>query len=175
MIHAKVLCVDGLWAVVGSTNFDNRSFGINDEVNLAVSDSAFAERLERDMSADLAESRSISLDEWRTPAGWRRSAHRNCWGGSLSGSRRADVTRLRVATYNIHKCRGFDRRTSPDRINTVIEELQAEILRLQEVVDAPEGPRCGSSIRPERSQGPSLNIPGASEATALFAAVTTET
>jgi cardiolipin synthase len=65
MIHAKVLCVDGLWAVVGSTNFDNRSFGINDEVNLAVCDSTFAERLERDMSADLAESRSVSLDEWR--------------------------------------------------------------------------------------------------------------
>jgi cardiolipin synthase len=65
MIHAKVLCVDGLWAVVGSTNFDNRSFGINDEVNLAVCDSAFAERLERDMSGDLAESRRVSLDEWR--------------------------------------------------------------------------------------------------------------
>jgi cardiolipin synthase A/B len=65
MIHAKVLCIDELWAVVGSTNFDNRSFGINDEVNLAVCDPAFAERLERDMSGDLAESRRISLDEWR--------------------------------------------------------------------------------------------------------------
>ncbi len=65
MIHAKVLCVDGLWAVVGSTNFDNRSFGINDEVNLAVCDSTFTERLEQDMSGDLAESRSVSLDEWR--------------------------------------------------------------------------------------------------------------
>jgi len=53
----------------------------------------------------------------------------------------ADMTRFRVATYNIHKCRGFDRRTSPDRINAVIAELQAEILCLQEVVDAPEGPR----------------------------------
>jgi cardiolipin synthase len=66
MIHAKVLCVDGLWGVVGSTNFDNRSFGINDEVNLAVCDSAFAERLERDMSGDLEQSRRISLEEWRT-------------------------------------------------------------------------------------------------------------
>lgn len=51
------------------------------------------------------------------------------------------ATRFRVATYNIHKCQGFDRRTSPDRINAVIEELQAEILCLQEVVDAPGGPR----------------------------------
>ncbi len=65
MIHAKVLCIDELWAVVGSTNFDNRSFGINDEVNLAVCDPAFARRLEQDMSRDVAESRSVSFDEWR--------------------------------------------------------------------------------------------------------------
>ncbi len=66
MIHAKVLCVDGLWGVVGSTNFDNRSFGINDEVNLAVCDAAFAERLDQDMSGDVAQSRQVSLEEWRT-------------------------------------------------------------------------------------------------------------
>jgi cardiolipin synthase A/B len=65
MIHAKVLCVDGLWAVVGSTNFDNRSFGINDEVNLAVCDPAFATRLEQDMAGDLEQSRRVSLEEWR--------------------------------------------------------------------------------------------------------------
>ena len=57
------------------------------------------------------------------------------------------VFRFRVATYNIHKCRGFDRRTSPDRINAVIEELQAEIVCLQEVVDAPEGPRIFDQAR----------------------------
>ncbi len=64
MIHAKVMCVDGLWAVVGSTNFDNRSFGINDEVNLAVCDANFAGQLERDTSLDLLESRRVSLEEW---------------------------------------------------------------------------------------------------------------
>jgi cardiolipin synthase len=65
MIHAKILCIDHLWSVVGSTNFDNRSFGINDEVNLAIRDSAVAARLERDMANDLNESRQISLDDWR--------------------------------------------------------------------------------------------------------------
>ena len=65
MIHVKMLCVDGLWTVVGSTNFDNRSFGINDEVNLAVRDAAFSERLERDMANDLRQSRRISLEDWR--------------------------------------------------------------------------------------------------------------
>jgi cardiolipin synthase len=64
MIHAKVLVVDGSWAVVGSTNFDNRSFGINDEVNLAVRDADFAARLECDMDHDLTESRSVSLEDW---------------------------------------------------------------------------------------------------------------
>ncbi len=59
----------------------------------------------------------------------------------------ADVTRFRVATYNIHKCRGFDRKTSPDRINAVIEELQADVLCLQEVVDAPQGPRIFDQAR----------------------------
>jgi cardiolipin synthase A/B len=64
MIHAKVMVVDELWAVVGSTNFDNRSFGINDEVNLAVCDRTVAARLERDMAHDLTESRRVSLHEW---------------------------------------------------------------------------------------------------------------
>ena len=65
MIHAKVFIVDRLWCVVGSTNFDNRSFGLNDEVNLAVLDPHLAELLERDFAADLALSRAITLDEWR--------------------------------------------------------------------------------------------------------------
>jgi cardiolipin synthase A/B len=65
MIHAKVLVVDELWTVVGSTNFDNRSFGLNDEVNLAVRDVALAKRMESDLAHDLLESRRITLDEWR--------------------------------------------------------------------------------------------------------------
>ncbi len=65
MIHAKILCIDRLWSVVGSTNFDNRSFGINDEVNLAIKDPAVALRLENDMADDLSDSRQISLDDWR--------------------------------------------------------------------------------------------------------------
>jgi cardiolipin synthase A/B len=65
MIHAKVLVVDSLWAVVGSTNFDNRSFGINDEVNLAMCDAAIAGRLEADMSDDLLQSCRVSLEAWK--------------------------------------------------------------------------------------------------------------
>src|SRR5437588_9627484 len=47
--------------------------------------------------------------------------------------------RIRVATYNIHKCRGLDRRTSPERIAAVIIELEADVVALQEVLDVQNG------------------------------------
>ena len=65
MIHAKVLIIDSLWSVVGSTNFDNRSFGINDEVNLAASAPQLAVRLEEDFRSDLASSCQITLQDWK--------------------------------------------------------------------------------------------------------------
>jgi endonuclease/exonuclease/phosphatase family metal-dependent hydrolase len=49
------------------------------------------------------------------------------------------TTRIRVATYNIHKCRGLDRRTSPERIAAVIIELEADVVALQEVLDVQNG------------------------------------
>jgi cardiolipin synthase len=65
MIHTKSLVVDGLWSVVGSTNFDSRSFGLNDEVNLAARDEGLAARLEEDFARDLAASRDITYKVWR--------------------------------------------------------------------------------------------------------------
>ena len=38
MMHAKAMVVDGVWSMVGSANFDNRSLELNDEMNVAVSD-----------------------------------------------------------------------------------------------------------------------------------------
>lgn len=64
MIHAKILIIDGTWAVVGSTNFDNRSFGINDEVNLAALDPILAGRLEADFQRDLVQSRRVTYEAW---------------------------------------------------------------------------------------------------------------
>jgi cardiolipin synthase A/B len=65
MMHAKILIIDGIWSVVGSTNFDSRSFGINDEVNMAVLDQGFANRLTRDFEADLQQSRLITYEQWK--------------------------------------------------------------------------------------------------------------
>jgi len=49
------------------------------------------------------------------------------------------TTRIRVATYNIHKSRGLDRRTSPERIAAVIIELDPDVIALQEVLDVQNG------------------------------------
>jgi cardiolipin synthase len=65
MIHAKILVVDGAWSVVGSTNFDHRSFGLNDEVNLAAYGPELAARLEEDFARDLAFSRNVTYGNWR--------------------------------------------------------------------------------------------------------------
>jgi cardiolipin synthase len=65
MIHAKILIVDGKWSVVGSTNMDNRSFQLNDEVNLAAFDGEMSRRLTEDFMNDLQSSRSITYDEWK--------------------------------------------------------------------------------------------------------------
>jgi endonuclease/exonuclease/phosphatase family metal-dependent hydrolase len=47
--------------------------------------------------------------------------------------------RIRVATYNIHKCRGLDRRTNPERIGKIIAELNADVVAIQEILDVRDG------------------------------------
>jgi len=64
MFHCKVLVVDGLWVSVGSTNFDTRSFDLNDEANLNVLDADFARRQLEIFEADLARSRAVTLAQW---------------------------------------------------------------------------------------------------------------
>ena len=64
MFHCKVLVVDGIWSSVGSTNFDNRSFRLNDEANLNIYSRAFAERQLALFSNDLKRSRRVTFEEW---------------------------------------------------------------------------------------------------------------
>lgn len=70
MIHAKLMTVDQQWCVVGSTNFDHRSFGLNDEVNLVVLDRDLAAVIESDFDEDLRQSRPLTLAALR-----RRGLH----------------------------------------------------------------------------------------------------
>jgi cardiolipin synthase len=79
MVHAKILLVDRAWSVVGSTNFDNRSFGLNDEVNLAVCDSQFAARLEEDFEKDLADASEVRLEDWKRRSVFERGPELLGW------------------------------------------------------------------------------------------------
>jgi cardiolipin synthase len=64
MYHCKVMVVDDVWTTVGSTNFDSRSFSVNDEANLNVYDRGFALQQARIFEQDLKHSRRITLEEW---------------------------------------------------------------------------------------------------------------
>ena len=74
MYHCKVMIVDDLWVSVGSTNFDNRSFRINDEANLNIRDEAFAKRQAEKFEADKAKSRRYTLEDWQARGALGRAA-----------------------------------------------------------------------------------------------------
>lgn len=65
MYHRKGLIIDERFVSVGSTNFDPRSFGLNDEANLNVYDVAFAEQQAASFEADLRRSRPVTYEAWR--------------------------------------------------------------------------------------------------------------
>jgi cardiolipin synthase len=69
MFHCKMMLVDSRLASVGSTNFDNRSFRLNDEANLNVYDPAFVQEQEVVFEADLKKSRRIGYEEWKNRPG----------------------------------------------------------------------------------------------------------
>jgi cardiolipin synthase len=66
MFHVKSMVVDGKWAVFGSTNFDHRSFSINDELNMATNDPDVIAHFREDFARDLTDCGEITYHEWRT-------------------------------------------------------------------------------------------------------------
>ena len=79
MTHVKSLTVDGVWALIGTTNVDNRSFEHNDEVNLAFRERAVTERLRRDFEADIAASDEITLETWYARSPFEKLVGPVCW------------------------------------------------------------------------------------------------
>jgi cardiolipin synthase len=65
-MHAKTIVVDGVWATIGSTNFDNRSFALNQEINLTVYDRGIAQSLEQIFADDLKYSERITYEKWQS-------------------------------------------------------------------------------------------------------------
>lgn len=66
MFHTKVMVVDGLMTSVGSTNFDARSFSLNDEANLNIYDAAFAARMQSVFEDDIKRSNRVTYDLWKS-------------------------------------------------------------------------------------------------------------
>jgi cardiolipin synthase len=66
MLHAKALVADGVWATVGSLNFDRRSLRLNEEWSLVVHDPGFGQAMDSIFLADLEYARELTLDVHRT-------------------------------------------------------------------------------------------------------------
>ncbi len=64
LLHSKTMVVDGLWATVGSTNLDNRSFALNEELNIAVYSRDVARRLDEVFAEDLRHAHELDYARW---------------------------------------------------------------------------------------------------------------
>ncbi len=69
LLHQKVMTIDGVWCTVGSANFDDRSFEINDEITLGIQDAATAKRLDAIFEKYAPHCHEIELEAWRK-RGW---------------------------------------------------------------------------------------------------------
>jgi cardiolipin synthase len=79
MTHVKALIIDGVWAVIGTTNMDNRSFEHNDEVNVAFREAGVTARLRRDFEADLAASDEMTARVWAARSPFEKLVGPVCW------------------------------------------------------------------------------------------------
>ena len=79
MLHGKMLVIDDCFVSVGSTNFDARSFRLNDEASLNIYDRAFAIEMTRVFEADLARARPYTLQQWRRRPLWEKIGERLFW------------------------------------------------------------------------------------------------
>ena len=66
LLHQKIMVIDGVWSCVGSTNFDERSFQLNDEISMGVVDPALAAQLKAAFEADLRFAKQRHLEEWKS-------------------------------------------------------------------------------------------------------------
>ncbi len=65
LLHAKTIVIDGVWSTVGSTNLDNRSFALNEELNVVTYDRAVAARLEAIFNEDVAHAEPVTYERWK--------------------------------------------------------------------------------------------------------------
>ena len=65
LLHAKTMVIDGVWATVGSTNLDNRSLALDEELNVIVYDRGVAGRMEQIFADDVSVSKPVTYEGWK--------------------------------------------------------------------------------------------------------------
>jgi cardiolipin synthase A/B len=65
MMHTKVVMIDGAFSVIGTANFGNRSFELNDELTVAVFDRELARSLTADFEKDIQVSKKLDAATWK--------------------------------------------------------------------------------------------------------------
>ena len=73
LLHQKVIIIDGTWSCVGSTNFDDRSLQLNDEVSVGVIDPSLAAQLRAAFFDDLRHARERKFEEWKDRGLWHKT------------------------------------------------------------------------------------------------------
>lgn len=73
MIHTKGMVVDGMFSMIGSSNFDARSSELNEELDVVVYDAEFAKRMESMFEADLKHAREYTLEQFKKRSLWERT------------------------------------------------------------------------------------------------------
>ncbi len=82
LLHQKIIIVDGIWSCVGSTNFDDRSFQLNDEISMGVVDQGIAEQLRAAFANDLKLCQQRTYDEWMHRSLWHKFIDQLAYLGS---------------------------------------------------------------------------------------------
>ena len=72
MLHQKTMIIDNAWATIGTANFDNRSFALNEETNLCFHDAEVVGELRRAFEDDLKQCEQVTLEVWRGRGVWNR-------------------------------------------------------------------------------------------------------
>src|SRR5438270_11897976 len=72
LLHQKIIVVDGVWSCVGSPNFDDRSFQLNDEISVGFTDRGIAQQLRKAWEGDMRFAEEVHFGEWRR----RPAAHK---------------------------------------------------------------------------------------------------
>jgi cardiolipin synthase len=73
MLHQKTMVMDGVWATIGTANFDNRSFALSEETNICFHNPLLVDRLRSIFCADLEKCDPIRLSCWKARGTWQRT------------------------------------------------------------------------------------------------------